>query len=352
MTIVLKIRHSLAVLALAAAVAGCSTPPPPAPPPAAPPPPAPPPIALSGQVLQAAAGYQDYMRHDAAISEDFHSGDDVAQSLRSSDNYDPVELLQGAIAYGAVAALQDPTFVGSLRKFAENPEGRLQMARTILNDPNYATAIPGADSAAGLVESALTSVAQPVVSKGAAVQQAAYTIQHQSWSKENVVDRDGRLAAAKAISPEPMKPDSADVRRLGDAATGATPIAITAGPAKGPYPPVVVHALAVAALAALGQAGDDNAPLIMSMMGDAASQKCLDMAKLNLYQCLAVSRPHYEDVFCLGQHVLTDTGQCMLYAAGTPEPVTAPIAVSKTEVAYGAKAGPTKKKKKKGDNEG
>jgi hypothetical protein len=349
MTIVLKIRQSLAVLALAAAVAGCSTPPPP-PPPAPPPAPAPPPIALSGAVLQAAAGYQDYMRHDAAISDDFHSGDDVAQSLRSSDNYDPVELLQGAVAYGAVAALQDPTFVASLRKYAADPEGRLHMARTILADPNYATAITGADSAAGLVESALTSVAQPVVTKGAAVQQAAYTIQHQSWSKENVVDRDGRLAAAKAISPELMKPSSSDVQRLGDAATGAAPIAIAGEPAKSPYPPLVVHSLAIAALAALGQAGDDNSPMIMSMMGDATSQKCLDMAKLNLYQCLAVSRPHYEDVFCLGQHVLTDTGECMLYAAGTPEPVTVPIAVSSTEVAYGAKAGSKTKKKKKSDS--
>ena len=33
------------------------------------------------------------------------------------------------------------------------------------------------------------------------------------------------------------------------------------------------------------------------------------MSKLNLYQCLAVAKPHYEDVFCLGQHVLIDTGQ-------------------------------------------
>ena len=36
----------------------------------------------------------------------------------------------------------------------------------------------------------------------------------------------------------------------------------------------------------------------------------------------------------------------MLYAAGVAEPVTAPIAVSKTEVAYGAKAATHSKKKK------
>jgi hypothetical protein len=343
----LNIRHSLAVMVLAAAVAGCSTPPPPPVLALPPPPPAPPPITLSSTVLQDAAGYQAYMHRAANISDDFHSGDDVAQSLKLGASYDSVQLLQGAVAYGAVAALQDPTFVAALRKFAVDPDGRTQMARTILNDPNYATAITGADSAAGLVEAALISVAQPVVTKAAGIKQAAYDIQHQAWSKEFVQNRDERLLAAKSSSPDAMRASAEDVQRLGDAATGASPMTITGEPAKAPYPPVVVHALAVAALAALGQAGDDNAPLIVSMLGDASSQKCLDMAKLNLYQCLAVAKPHYEDVFCLGQHALADTGQCMLYAAGVPEPVTAPIPVSTTEVAYGAKAAPAHSKKKK-----
>jgi hypothetical protein len=243
--------------------------------------------------------------------------------------------------------LQDPTFVGALRKFAVDPDGRTQMARTILNDPNYVTAIAGSDSAAGLVESALIGVAQPVVTKSAGIKQAAYDIQHQAWSKEFVSNRDQRLLAAKTSSPDFMRASSDDVQRMSDAATGASPLSITGEAAKSPYPPVVVHALAVAALAALGQAGDENAPLIVSMLGDAGSQKCLDMAKLNLYQCLAVAKPHYEDVFCLGQHALADTGQCMLYAAGVPEPVTAPIPVSTTEVAYGAKAASHSKKKRK-----
>jgi len=216
-----------------------------------------------------------------------------------------------------------------------------------MNDPNYVTAITGADSAAGLVEAALVGIAKPVVDKGAGVKQEAYDIQHQAWSKEFVSNRDERLLAAKTSSPDAMKASSEDVQRLGDAATGAAPISITGEAAKAPYPPLVVHALAVAALAALGEAGDDKAPLIVSMLGDASSQKCLDMAKLNLYQCLAVAKPHYEDVFCLGQHALADTGECMEYAAGVVEPTTTPIPVSTTEVAYGAKATPAHSKKKK-----
>jgi len=52
------------------------------------------------------------------------------------------------------------------------------------------------------------------------------------------------------------------------------------------------------------------------------------MAKLNLYQCLAVSKPHYEDIFCLGQHILIDTGSCMVKWTGAtmpPEPVRPPV---------------------------
>jgi hypothetical protein len=44
----------------------------------------------------------------------------------------------------------------------------------------------------------------------------------------------------------------------------------------------------------------------------------MKMAKLNLYQCLAVAGPHYEDVYCLGQHALSDTAQCVSDAVGGP----------------------------------
>ncbi len=44
------------------------------------------------------------------------------------------------------------------------------------------------------------------------------------------------------------------------------------------------------------------------------------MAKLNLYQCLSVARPYYEDIFCLGLHVMSDTGQCVAGSIGHPQP--------------------------------
>ena len=85
--------------------------------------------------------------------------------------------------------------------------------------------------------------------------------------------------------------------------------------------------MAVAALAALGEAGDANWASLDAITDEQSSGYCLKMAKLNLYQCLAVSKPHYEDVFCLGQHIMIDTGACMVKASGAmmpPEPPPPP----------------------------
>lgn len=79
--------------------------------------------------------------------------------------------------------------------------------------------------------------------------------------------------------------------------------------------------LAVAALAALGEAGDTNDGTTPLMMAEPSTDNCLNLSKLNLYQCLAVAKPNYEDIFCLGQHILMDTGECLIKASGAAMPV-------------------------------
>jgi hypothetical protein len=39
------------------------------------------------------------------------------------------------------------------------------------------------------------------------------------------------------------------------------------------------------------------------------------MAKLDLYQCMAVAGPQYEDIYCLGQHAMLETATCVAIAA-------------------------------------
>ena len=78
-----------------------------------------------------------------------------------------------------------------------------------------------------------------------------------------------------------------------------------------PYTNAVNRGLTIAALAILGEAGENRADFINSLLEESIGERCFGMSKLNLYQCLAVAKPYYEDVFCLGQHVLMDTGQCL-----------------------------------------
>jgi len=330
----------IGVLACAFLIAAADSPP-------VPPPPAPP-IALAQTVLIQAAAYQDYMTRAAAITTDFKSGPDVAASLSAGESYDPQQLMAGAIAYAAVVALQDPDFVDSLRGYAADPAGRLQIRDALYNDPNYVLSIKGSDAAAGLVTASLMEQAKKLATGGAAVKQEAFDVQHQAWSKVEVVDRPERLAAAEASGANMPQPPADDVARLGAAADGTTPMLVLAPPAAPPYSPTVVRGLALAALAGLGQAGDDNAQYVAGFQNDTVTTGCLTAAKTNLYQCLAVAKPHYEDVFCLGQHAMADTAECVMIAAGAPPPVYTPLAPSKTAVAYGAKPATHAKRKHHG----
>ncbi len=335
-----------AAMALVTVVAGCETPPPPPPPVVVAPAP-PPPITLSSTLVERASAFRGYMDRAGAISPNFQSGDDIQSSLKVGVAYEPKQLLSGAIAYAAVIALQDPTFVGSVRSFAADPAQRQQIITQLVADPAYAVGFKGSDTAAGLIIDTLGAQGLKVFTAGKAVKQAAYDVQHSAWSKASVNDRDGRLAAAKSLSAIPALGDSQDVSALRQASVGAQPLNLTPRSAPGPYQPLVIRGMAVAALAALGAAGDANLPTVEAVMAEPTSAMCLNMGKLNLYQCLAVSKPHYEDVFCLGQHVLMDTGQCVIKASGAPMPPEPPRALpEKASIAQSGGAGRNSKKAK------
>ena len=323
-----RTRAALTAMAVVAAatLASCSSPPPPPPVVAAPP--APPPITLSANIVERASAFRGYMLRAGAISANFQDGDQIQSALKVGVAYEPKRFLSGATAYAAVLALQDPIFVASVRTFAVDPTQRQQVINQLVADPAYAVGFKGSDTAAARIIDTLGGDGLKVYQAGKAVKQSAYDIQRAAWSKGFVVDRDGRLAYAKTMSATPGLADSADIAALQQASTSAgVPLVdappVGAGPrsAPPPYTPLVIRGMAVAALAALGYAGDDKLPLIEAVMAEPASAMCLNMAKLNLYQCLAVSKPHYEDVFCLGQHIMIDTGMCVIKASGAPMPV-------------------------------
>ncbi|MDO8380906.1 hypothetical protein [Phenylobacterium sp.] len=328
MTSALRVSGTLAALAFAALLSACSQP---APPPPAPPPPA---VSLSPKLIEQAAAYRYYMSHVSAITPDFADGDSIAKAVAVGASYEPKQLQRGATAYAAVVALQDPAFLAGVRTYAVNADQRREVVAAILKDPAYVVAISGSASAAGLVKAALGNEGQQLYDAGKAVKQSAYDIQKQKWSKSDVLNRELRLSQAKTLSATPVVGDLNETARLQQVALGAAPLGLTAEPATPPYSPIVIRGLAVAALAALGEGGDANVDTLMAVMAESNIAFCMNMAKLNLYQCLAVSKPHYEDVFCLGQHIMMDTGRCVIKASGNTEPYEAKF-IPKIRVAEG-----------------
>ncbi|MDE2488546.1 MAG: hypothetical protein KGO51_14225 [Alphaproteobacteria bacterium] len=320
MSPVVSVRRTLALAAVAscAILVGCAEP---AAPPAPPPPPPVPAVSLSSKLIDQASAYRAYVDSATQISPDFTDGASVAASLRKGESYEPGQLLRGAIAYGAVVALQDPAFRAAVRIYAVDPDQRRTVAYDIMKDPAYVLGMKDVSGAAGLVMSALGEDGKKLYLDGAAVKQAAYDVQHHAWSKADVVGRPERLALAKQLSATPIEGSPGLTSKLSEAVSGTDPMPLTAAAASPPYSPIVVRSLAVAALAALGYADDSSLAQVMPLTADPPEADCLNLAKLDLFQCLAVAKPHYEDVFCLGQHALKDTGSCLLKGVGVAKPI-------------------------------
>lgn len=292
-----------------------------------PPPPPPGPVGLPDRMIQDAAAYDSYMKRAIAITPAFTDAASVSQAMGYTRAYAPKSLVRGAVAYAAIAALQDPAFVAAVREAGNTPEHRQDMVGYILANPAYVQYFKDSNVAAGLAREALGPRALRLHAVGKAVHQAAYDIQRQGWSKIEVADLNGRLAAAEAAAGGDMISDPDVLAQEKQSAGGAVALPTAATPLSPPYTPMVAHALQLAAIAALGEARNENVDQLSVLLADGDTSACLGAAKRNFHQCLAVAKPNYEDIFCIGQHGLQDTGACLADAAGVllpPEPLSIP----------------------------
>jgi hypothetical protein len=264
-------------------------------------------VRATPSTLTAEAGvFEGYMRRARGIDANFSGPGEVSQALQAGASHEPKQLEAGMIAYAAVAALQEPRFVEAIK----NSPNRAELARRLASDPAYALALPGGEAAAARASGALISQGEALHEQGLRVKRAAYSVQHQAWSKKNVANPGSRLARVKALSAEPLRGSAGDSARLYEAMAEG-------GRRSGPAGPAVQRALAVAALNVLGEGGQGHA-----LMNEPRTASCLRIAKLNLYQCLAAAGPQYEDIYCLGQHAMADTGQCVVEATHPPRIAT------------------------------
>ena len=280
---------------------------------------------LPGGVIEAAAAYRTYMRSVADSPSAFGGGVEVAKSVRAGAAYEPQQLARGAVAYAAVVALQNPTFHRAIRAAAADPFRRRELAARIWEDPQAATQLQGAEQAAGLILAAVGSEGARLRDRGEQVRRASYSVQLQPWSKLEISERDHRLAEAKVLSQTPLIAPDGELASLRAAVVGESPLPLLHADSAESYAPVVIRGLATAALMGLGEAGPDNAERLDALMADPACAECLRMSKLNLFQCLAVAMPWFEDLYCVGQHGLKDTGECIYAASREPRDTYADI---------------------------
>ncbi len=276
-------------------------------------------ITLGSRLIEQASAYRTYMDSASAITPNFSDGASVEVAVQRGAKYETNQLLQGAMAYGALVALQTPEFVDGIRSQAASPEQARELADRLTTNPYAVLGLTGAQGASLRVTKALNDDGQTLYNAGLAVKQSAYDLQKQSWSKDLIAHRETRLELAKSLSATPIKGNLGQGDLLAHAALRSTPDLTAPSPNSAP----TVRSMTLAALAVLGRAGDDNDETVSAIMADPNVASCLRMSKLNLNQCLAVAGPNYEDIFCLGQHIMMDSGRCVIKASGMTEPYEA-----------------------------
>ena len=275
-------------------------------------------FAMPHEVVSAATAFETYMKSAASIDGRYSNGAGVARDVREAAAYEPRQLEEGMIAYGAIVALQDERFVDGVWAAAGRGEARAEFAERLIEDPFAATRIDGADEAERRIAAALAARAAPLAAAGAQMKAASYSVQHQSWSRTMVANAQGRLAEVKSVSASRIETSEADDRAM-MSRVAQLDYRIGDDTLSGRVSGVEARSLALAAEAVLGDARSGDGNRLAPLLAESSSAECLKMAKLNLYQCMAVAGPSYEDMYCMGQHAMADTGRCVQEAAGASQ---------------------------------
>lgn len=223
----------------------------------------------------------------------------VNTALNLGAAHDPKQLEAGVVAFAAMAALREPSFVAGVKAASRKPAAKQALAGQLTRNPMTAMQIAGAKPAAGRANAALRDLSAPLLASGREVKRSSYSVQHQAWSKVSVTDPKARLSRVKQISATGYRPGGDDAQRLIKAVSDGGRQGAAASPA-------VARGLAVAALTVMGEPARAK-----SLLKEPNAGLCLRIAKLNFFQCLASAGPYYEDIYCLGEHAMIEPAQCI-----------------------------------------
>jgi hypothetical protein len=281
-----------------------------------------------------AANYVRFREDVAAIeAEAFDNAGVTRDAHRRLSAHEPKALSAGWVAYAALVAADTPEFAEALKKEVKKKKrrhergGREGFLSHLAQDPSYARKLNGADKAVEAVLAMTMQDGARIEALGEAFKTQAYAMQKTKWGKQRIASSQERLKEAAKYRRNRGAAGAPDLERALDGGVLAPSLAsadgqwsadwgqssasgrVTEGNAQ-----VIIDR--VLNLAARYSTGTLNAKFVDVYAKNYKSERCLEMAKLTLDQCIAATRSPYEEAFCLGEHGLKDVSTCTSWVAG------------------------------------
>lgn len=292
------------------------------------------------QITNSAAVYATYQSDVSNVNtKPLGSAAEIDTALETLGGHNPDQLSKGWVSYMALIASQDPAYRKSLREI-ESYYGRDVLVSGLKNDARYARTLGGGDTAVGSALTASAADSRRLNSAGAFVKEQAYSLQAVGWAKAKIGNSRAKATniGSKQIGGIPAKSglvsafSASDIdltmsqaglggaSSLWDNVTSATsavkmPAAVTSAFAdrkrvKYGKEPIADRIATVAAYRVLGSSATSVSDMQNAMV-ERETKGCMNMANLNLQQCVAAANHQYELPLCIGTHAIADVGTCV-----------------------------------------
>ncbi len=285
---------------------------------------------------KAAADYIRFREDVAAIEAmPFDNADVTREAHRRLGAHDPEGIAGGWVAYAALVAADTPEFAAALKKELKKKPNRRKgnlggqdgLISNIAQDPSFARNLPGADKAIASVLSMTARDGARFTALGEAFKAQAYAMQKTKWGKQRISSSQDRIKEAAKFRRGRGAPAAPAFDHEADGGVIAPALASASGAWSadwGKASPTGAMAEANAEvimdrilnLAARYSTNSLNPKIVSVYAKNNKSQRCLEMSKLTLDQCIAATRTPYEEAFCLGEHGLNDIASCTGWVGG------------------------------------
>ena len=297
-------------------------------------------VATPDPLSSAAAVYATFHGDVTDIKQNtFKNSSDIQSALSNLGSQNSDQLSRGWMAYSALVASQNPEFRAAVRDI-EGFYGKDSLVTGLQNDVRYARTLNGGTTAVRSAMGAGDADAKRLKTTADFVKEQAYSLQAEGWAKGKIGDS-GALADklfTASVSGRPARDDM--VKAF--SAPGIDTVLVSAGKNGAPSvwenvssaasavrvpdvagalgisnrrvaagkEPIADQIATLAAYRIIGGDGTAAAPMQRAMT-ERQTAGCLNMANLNLQQCVAAAHQHFEVPFCIGEHALAEVGTCI-----------------------------------------